>query len=590
MQNSVILFNLPIDFKDKIAIRPPLALLYLGTVLKQNSIAVKIFDFQNIDISWNSVDQAISASNRCLVGFSCDSDNINRVINISNQLLRRYPNINVILGGPHVTHIYTPYLSKRRIVVRGEGEYAILLLAKYFLEDQGCLEDIPGIAYWRDNSVQVNSQQLGPYEDANQIPLPDYSLLPAKEKYSPAIITGRGCFYNCHFCSEGVQHKRWRPRSVENVVRELRLIKGIYKESYIYLCFADDTFTASPKRVNDICDAIDRIFPDKSKFQFFCEGRVNVLAKHPELIERLHKAGMLRLQIGIESSNQDILDLINKEIRPEEVEKVVATCAKIGVSSIPAMFICGLPGQTEGHIKKNLRFAKHLVDLAPGILEFRMVPLVLYPGTEFRNNSDKWGLSTDDPDFLSSRLHQNALANNSNLKAEQIDRICDQFNKQIHLYMLEQAGQLPTIVFKKMLIDAAELKIRTYVLKALLCYGHIEQLLSLRHRQDHRFMFEIPQQVLPYCLPQSIFDNYIFQQGNHYVINDGSPMCFRITHKQYYYYRYMCGKMTFEQIAEHVANEGQIDQKTALKECLDVYKLCEEHLAIICVTGPEASL
>jgi len=304
----VILIYVTIDANMARHMLPPLGLIYLGTVLRVHGITTRIFDFQHETASWSAVEKAVSDAKHCMVGFSCDSNNIYRVLHLSDRLLSRFPDLKIVLGGPHVTHRWEPYVAERRIIVRGEGEYPLLLLAEHFLRGKGGLRDIPGIAYCMGSKVCSNPISMGLFEDVDAIPFPDYTFLDPLEKYIPAVVTGRGCNHRCYFCSEGSQNHRLRQRSIQKIEEELRALKAFHHGRIPYLFFTDDTFTISPRRVHELCDVLDRIFPDKSRFSFFCGGRVDILAKHPELIYRLKKAGLLHLQIGIESSDRTIKD------------------------------------------------------------------------------------------------------------------------------------------------------------------------------------------------------------------------------------------------------------------------------------------
>ena len=471
---------------------PPLGLLYVGAVLRQHRIPVQLFDLRRPDSPWSAVKEAIASAPHCLVGFSCYSDNIHSVIRLSDRLLSRHRGLRVVLGGPHVTHVWEPYVTPRRIVVRSEGEYPLLLLAKHFLQGKGELRDIPSIVYKPRSSARANPVCFGPYEDVDAVPFPDYSLLPARDSYLPAVITGRGCSQNCFFCSEGNRERGFRPRSVCNVEQELMALKAYYGGKVPYLTFSDDTFTSSPSRVEEMCDMLDRVFPNKSCFGFFCEGRVSILGERPDLIHRLRGAGMVRLQIGIESGDQTMLDRINKKTRVTQIEKVVAACDDADVPSVYGAFICGLPGQTERQVEKEIEFAKHLVDLAPGRIELSMVPLVLLPGTEFRANAARWGLSVLDGDFATARFGRRALSESSDLSKDQIDLLCQRFESEVRHHWLDSASWLSPRSIKELIARTADLHASTRLVETLTRFSHIARTVRLRRRTDYRFLSELP--------------------------------------------------------------------------------------------------
>jgi len=560
-----------------------MGLLYLGAVLRDNGIQARLFDFQTKQASWLDVEKAISDVDRCLVGFSCDSENLYRVLHLSDRLLSCRSNIRVVLGGPHVSHIWEPYVSDSRIIVRGEGEYPLLLLAKYFLKGDGKLSDIPGIVFCQNGQIQVNPVSFGLYEDVNSIPFPDYSLLPEKHDYFPSIITGRGCSYQCFFCSEGSQNRGYRPRSIKNIEEELFFIKNKYHDDVSYLSFADDTFTVSPQRINEICRVLDALFPDKSRFCFFCEGRVNILATHPELIYRLKAAGLVRLQIGIESSNQLLLDKINKKISVEQIERVISTCDDADIPSIVGVFMCGLPGQTEEDVKNDIEFAKHLADLAPGRMEIFMVPLALLPGTEFRDNASQWGFSSLDDDFVTGGILEDCFIETATLSKEKIKQLCQLFNSEVDQYLIEKAAFLSPQRIKELFILSADRHMSPLVVKRLSLFDHMRNVLHLRGREDHRFLFELSDEVIPLCSPLRMSNNSVTYSNDAILINEKSPMWFQLSPEEKRYYDYFSGKLSFREIAQRLAEKDGCPEKRALDKCLKVYGLCEDKLATIVV-------
>lgn len=79
-----------------------------------------------------------------------------------------------------------------------------------------------------------------------------------------------------------------------------------------FVLIGDDTFTSRKKRVIDMCDKIKDL-RKKYDFSWYAEGRVNVREKFPELIEIMVDAGLVKLQLSIESGNQKALGAYNKK-------------------------------------------------------------------------------------------------------------------------------------------------------------------------------------------------------------------------------------------------------------------------------------
>ncbi len=582
MDKKVILIYAPQDIGPGLLHRPPLGVIYLATLLKKKGFLVEIFDFQRARPTWSDLEQTISNSQYCLIGFSCDSDNIHRSVRLSNRVLNKFDHVKIVFGGPHLSHIFTPYVDKRSFVIRGEGEYPLLLLANYVLHGAGSLECIPGLAYLKRGKISSNDVDFGPYDDLNNIPTPDYSLLPDISSYQPALITARGCCFRCHFCSEGRAESGWRPNSIAKIEQELIALKQQYNNKLSYLYIADDTFIVNRQRVNQICDLFDKHFPDKSKFGFFCEGRVNILAKSPELIDRLLSAGARRIQIGIETGQQHLIDRLNKKITSRQIERVVAALHNAGISSIVAPFMCGIPWQTEQDVRQDIQFARHLVDLAPGSLEVSMVAMTPLPGTEYRENSSRWKITLVDPDFtLGTIQHNTAFSYTETLSKPQIEDLCNLFNSELLAYTLQKASLVPKHRWKQLIIQNACLGARTLVLNILCSFEHINTIAHLRKRSDFSFLFEIPEQQIAHTSPLRMKGNTVRQDGDTTVINPGSPMAFTLTRRQYRYYQYFSGKHSFGEIPAAISLEFEISADLATQELMHVYQKCEDHLATL---------
>ena len=360
------------------------------------------------------------------------------------------------------------------------------------------------------------------------------------------------------------------------------MIKELYGEDLRYFSFNDDTFTTSRERVHAICDVIDEVFPRKNDFGFYCEGRVNVLARHPELIRRLKVAGLMRLQIGIESGDQDTLNRINKNIRIREIEQVVKTAYEAGVFMICGAFICGLPGQSEEEVKSDIDFAKRLIDSAPGAMEVAMGMFTPMPGTEFRENAQRWGVKLFDPEFVTGIVIENCLSETDLLKRDTIEELSKLFESEIDRYINSKIYTIHPERLKQAFALAADMNLIPLVVRKLRKYKHCSKLLVLRARQDHRFLHEIPPQEQVLSAPYNV-DSTTTSCDEDCIINEGSLMSFVLDKEAMRYYQYFCGKLSFRGIAVRVSRESAESPERCLQACLAVYQKCEDKMSAICM-------
>jgi len=582
MKRAVILIHAPVEMDSTVKAPPPLGLLYIAAVLRSHDFHVEFFDFHHEKTTWADVEAAVASTDACLAGFSCSTNNLFRVLHLSDRLLDRFPHVTIALGGPHVTQRWAPYVKDRRMVIRDEGEWPMLQLAKYVLSGEGTLTDVPSLVWRSDSEIRTNPISLGPFENINAIPFPDYSLLPDRDFYIPSIITARGCPHHCFFCCASNLFRRHQRRSAENVERELRLLKEFYGGEIRYLAFLDDTFTASEERLLELCDVVDRVFPDKSRFSFCCEARVDVLARRPSLIERMRRAGLVGMQVGLESGNQEFLDAMNKHTSCEDIESVIIHCEEYDIPFVAGNFIFGLPYQNRDDIEREIEYAKRLTCLAPKRLELTVKALMPYPGSEYGDHPEKWGLTIIDEDFASGRIHSESFLKNSSLAREDIEDSCRRFRAIVGDFALRQAAPLLSPrEYKALVVLTAETSQPSFVLSRLSCFTHIARLVLLRRRYDHRFLYEIEEGLWRECAPVAIPENITSRCEDGYVVNRGSPFEFLLKPQDMKYYRCFVGKLTFGEIAARVAMEEGTDVNQALEDCLSVYQECEDSLAAV---------
>ena len=76
-------------------------------------------------------------------------------------------------------------------------------------------------------------------------------------------------------------------------------------------------------------------------------------------IEKMKKAGITTISMGIESGNQDILNYFDKKTTLDQIRRVVKLSRKTGLYTV-GYFIVGSPPETKEHIERTIDFAKSL--------------------------------------------------------------------------------------------------------------------------------------------------------------------------------------------------------------------------------------
>ena len=285
------------------------------------------------------------------VGFSMFTANLPAVDILSRLLKEEAPKIQIVAGGPHVT------LAKDRVLtdapevdfaIQGEGEKPMLDLLSGYPK-----REIRGLIYREGKGIVVNEER--PFiRDLDTLPFPNRHRydLNGQRMGGRFIITSRGCPHNCFFCASPVLWKRKvRFRSVENVIQELKQMKRI---GYDFIQFQDDTFTFKKKRLLHL---LKRMREENLGLQWICDTRLTSLDE--EVLSAMKQTGCVRVKVGIESGNREILKAINKGITPEEVLEKTALIKESGLS-LTAYFMVGFPGETDEQALDTIRLAKRI--------------------------------------------------------------------------------------------------------------------------------------------------------------------------------------------------------------------------------------
>ena len=342
---------------------PPLGILYLGATLKNNGAEVSILDQPAKDFT---VEEAVNWALRedpDVLGFSTFQSSGKTAATICSKVKERNPGIVTVFGNIYATRNPERVLKKYPsvdIVVRGEGERIVTNLASC-LRDGHDLKEINGITF-RDGDRVVSTPDQPLIEDLDSLPFPDRALVDSEyhclighinvaPKKFTSIVSSRGCTYGCRFCDcAQFFRRRWRARSVKNILEELSYLVG---DGYRQFILVDDNFTMNRKRVIELCQAIKR---ERMDVDFICEGRVDNSSY--DLFRHMASAGCKIMFFGIESANQRILDYYNKRITPRQSETAVKTARKAGIDIIVGSFIVGAPGETKKEIQNTINFAK----------------------------------------------------------------------------------------------------------------------------------------------------------------------------------------------------------------------------------------
>ncbi|MBF0557627.1 MAG: B12-binding domain-containing radical SAM protein [Nitrospirae bacterium] len=355
-----------------------------------------------------------------LIGITLMTNFFDNAVQITKKLKERL-GIPIIWGGVHPTIRPEESLQHADMVCVGDGEDALLELAERMAKGEDYLATA-NVWFHVKGDIHKNPVRSLP-RSLDIYPIPDYSmeshyvlhdghiraltpeLLKAYlergtvsnylGKIGYQTMTGRGCPHKCTYCIndtvknlyEGQGYLRWR--SIEHVMTELLWVKQ--SMPYVgYIWISDDAFFA--RNIKDL-KLFCKEYKEKIGLPFSCLA--SPLTVTEEKMELLVDAGMIYLQLGIESGSRKIQELFNRKNMSNDVMmKAINTINKYKDRMFPPSydFILDVPYETDDDKIESLRFIAGI----PKPYRLQPFSLVLYPGTKLYQMAKSDGLVGDD--------------------------------------------------------------------------------------------------------------------------------------------------------------------------------------------------
>ena len=236
-----------------------------------------------------------------------------------------------VVGGSHPSScpgdFNLPYVDA---IVIGMGEDSFREIVQAVSMKKG-IHDIEGIAIpGKDRLTFTKPREIN--KNLSSFPFPRRDLTRKyhhKYRYgisSPMamISSARGCPNRCSFCAIWkLMNKRYITRTPESVVEEL----GTIKQSVIR--FADGNTFGDIKRIHSLCD---RIIESGLKKKLMMDISTNIVVRNADLIEKMCKAGLFAVVLGIESVVDETLASIRKNCTLNDHDEAINILHKNGIS------------------------------------------------------------------------------------------------------------------------------------------------------------------------------------------------------------------------------------------------------------------
>jgi len=290
-------------------IHPPFGLMCLRAALGPLRDQSLIVEF-TLKTSVEEMAQVVAAESPRVVGFSVYLWNKTKMEALGERLRQLCPGVILVAGGPEP-------IEGMDGVVEGPGEEPFRALCEVMI-------GIPeGIA---------PSLVASPYDEYT-----DHDL---KNRLT-YVETSRGCAFTCSFCTSAA-HPIVKSLPIEDCLAafEKLLARGARR-----IKFLDRSFNLNPARANIVLD----FFLDRLKeYEFFIHFEMVPDRFPPKLKERLARfpAGVLQLEIGIQTLNPAVTQAIQRPLNPEIVLSNLEFLTLETNVTVHVDLIAGLPGES----------------------------------------------------------------------------------------------------------------------------------------------------------------------------------------------------------------------------------------------------
>jgi len=410
---------------------------YISSFLKRHNhstellILSKSFGDKNIDITRKKIEDFKPE----IIGFYSLASQYKFISDISKFIKSNYPEIFLIVGGPHAT--LNPEVAIKDsfdAVCIGEGERPMLELSNA-LEKNSTLPNINNLWIKKGNLVEKN--QITPFfEDLDSLPFPDRTMWGKYIDESPdlkhrvSILLGRGCPHSCTYCCNHALRKITsgkyvRYRSPQNIIDELRVIHKKYPlEKAIYL--EVESFNLNEKWAIKVCNELEKYNKSlDNPLSFGLNIRITPNVNLDTIFNACRKANILDLNIGLESGSERIRkDILRRNYSNNDVLNTINS-AKIYGLNYNFYILIGLPGETIEDIKETIKICR--IYQPAEVIEHIFYP---YPGTDLYALCKKMNILNERIDVKEERTQ--AMLNMPDLSKRQIQRSYIWFNYNVY--------------------------------------------------------------------------------------------------------------------------------------------------------------
>lgn len=301
----------------------PLGLVSMGGPLIDAGFTVTLIDQDLYGWSFPKLIKEIADFNAdyVLLGHSGSTAAHKTAIQTIKAIHQALPHLRIVYGGVYPSYAHQAVMAECEeidAIVRGEGEQTIVGLIRTW-EQTSDLSYVDGVT-WRDGQEIIVNRSRTPIKNLDEyrpgwelVDWPRYSMFGFRS--AAGVQYSRGCTLTCTYCGQWMFWKKWRHRSPENVVEQLKILANQYDVKIVW--FADENFAADREAAQRILELI-------ADANLGLSLNLNMTAadvvRDADLIPLYKQAGVDYIVMGIETLKDDVVTNIRKN-NPFQISK-----------------------------------------------------------------------------------------------------------------------------------------------------------------------------------------------------------------------------------------------------------------------------
>ena len=311
-------------------------------------------------------------------------EGIEQYLMIANYIKKTHPQIYLVAGGPHISLFPEEAINTSLDILSiGEGEDSLVELMNH-LEEKKDISKILGI--WSKRDGQIYRNPTAPFNcDLDRIPYPNRELwLPYIENTSTpiSVLLGRGCYFNCTYCSNHVlktvsEGRYVRYRSVDNILGEIAyLVEQFPNNDVIY--FETEAINCDFEFMKELCTRLKAFNEELPRTIYYGTNvRITPNMDWNAIFKMFRKANISYVNVGLESgSNRVRTEVMKRFYSNDDVLNAMKAARKYRIRTMLYVML-GLPTETLEEYEMTIEMVR---ECKPSVIHMSI--FYPYPGTD----------------------------------------------------------------------------------------------------------------------------------------------------------------------------------------------------------------